>query len=71
MTDNNTEPSFYTVAEAAHLLRVSPMTLYRAIHDNELPATRIRTRLLISAHTIHNLTAHTKEAPDARTPATP
>jgi excisionase family DNA binding protein len=40
---------FYTVPEAARILRVSAMTLYRSIAANEFPAVRIRTRLLVPA----------------------
>ena len=32
---------FYTVPEVAKRLRVSPMTVYRAVHNGELQAARI------------------------------
>lgn len=47
---------FYTVPEAARLLRVSAMTLYRSIAANEFPAVRVRTRLLVPAVLIDGLT---------------
>lgn len=46
---------FYTVPEAAGLLRVSAMTLYRSIAANEFPAIRIRTRLLVPATLIDGM----------------
>jgi hypothetical protein len=33
-------PAFYTVREAARILRVDPATLYRAIRDDAFPADR-------------------------------
>ncbi|MGB3762176.1 MAG: helix-turn-helix domain-containing protein [Ornithinimicrobium sp.] len=35
------EMSFMTVAEVATLMRVSKMTVYRLVHNNELPAIRV------------------------------
>lgn len=43
---------FYSVAEAARLFGMSEMTLYRAIHDGQFPAVRIRGRLIIPAKAI-------------------
>ncbi|MCA1709975.1 MAG: helix-turn-helix domain-containing protein, partial [Actinobacteria bacterium] len=40
-------PAFYTVPEAARILRVTPATIYRAIRDDAFPAVRIRTRYVI------------------------
>ncbi|MBV7362969.1 helix-turn-helix domain-containing protein [Actinomycetaceae bacterium TAE3-ERU4] len=34
-------PKLATVAEIADILRVSKMTVYRMIHDGELPAIRV------------------------------
>src|SRR5690349_7386530 len=42
-------PTFYTVAEAAHLLRVDPATIYRAIRADAFPAVRVRSRYVIPA----------------------
>ena len=33
--------SFLTVAEVATLMRVSKMTVYRLVHNGELPAVRV------------------------------
>jgi WhiB family redox-sensing transcriptional regulator len=40
-------PTFYTVAEAARLLRVDPATIYRAIREDAFPAVRVRSRYVI------------------------
>lgn len=42
-------PTFYTVAEAAGLLRVDPATIYRAIRADAFPAVRVRSRYVIPA----------------------
>jgi excisionase family DNA binding protein len=42
-------PAFYTVPEAARVLRVTPATIYRAIREDAFPAVRIRTRYVIPA----------------------
>lgn len=48
-------PYCYTVPEAAQILRVSPMTLYRSIAANEFPAIRVRSRLLIPAKVVDGI----------------
>jgi excisionase family DNA binding protein len=50
-------PAFYTVPEAARILRVTPATLYRAIRDDAFPAVRIRTRYVIPASAVDRLAA--------------
>ncbi|ANY09913.1 helix-turn-helix domain-containing protein [Pseudonocardia sp. HH130630-07] len=45
-------PRFYSVAQAAALLGMSPMTVYRAISAGEFPAVRIRGRLIVPAKAI-------------------
>ena len=49
------EPRFYSVGEAAQLLGVSAMTLYRAIAEGEFPAVRIRKRLIVPAGFVDEL----------------
>jgi len=44
---NNIDRTFYTVSEAAALLRVDPATIYRAIRDDAFPAVRLRNRCVI------------------------
>lgn len=53
--------SFYSVAEAARILGVSPMTLYREIADGNFPAVRIRKRLIIPAGVIDELVREADE----------
>ncbi len=45
-------PHFYSVSQAAHMIGMAPVTLYRAIRDGEFPAMRIRGRLIIPARAI-------------------
>jgi excisionase family DNA binding protein len=52
---------FYSVAEAARLFGMSEMTLYRAIHDGQFPAVRIRGRLIVPARAIEAITAAAME----------
>jgi excisionase family DNA binding protein len=42
-------PRFYSVAEVAHILGTSTMTVYRAIAAGEFPAIKIRGRLIVPA----------------------
>ena len=55
-------PAFYTVPEAARILRVTPATLYRAIRDDAFPAVRIRTRYVIPASAVDRLAAEAAES---------
>jgi excisionase family DNA binding protein len=48
-------PRFYSVAQAARLLGMSTMTLYRAINGGEFPAVRIRNRLIVPAKAIESM----------------
>lgn len=56
-TELNVAPAFYTVGEAAEILRVNPVTLYRAIRDDAFPAVRIRTRYVVPAAALKELIA--------------
>lgn len=56
-TNLNVAPAFYTVGEAAEILRVNPVTLYRAIRDDAFPAVRIRTRYVVPAAALNELIA--------------
>jgi excisionase family DNA binding protein len=40
---------WYSVAEVARMFGMAQMTLYRAIHDGEFPAVKIRGRYVIPA----------------------
>jgi excisionase family DNA binding protein len=63
--DSNTEgarPAFYTVREAAQILRVNPVTLYRAIRDDAFPAVRIRTRYVVPSAALDQLITEVTES---------
>lgn len=53
----NSRPAFYTVREAAELLRVGASTLYRIIRDGDFPAVRLRSRYVIPAVALERLLA--------------
>lgn len=55
-------PAFYTVPEAARLLRVTPATIYRAIREDAFPAVRIRTRYVIPVSAVDWLAAEAAES---------
>lgn len=52
---------FYTVAEAAKLLRVDTATIYRAIRENAFPAIRIRSRYVVPAAAVEEMAAQATE----------
>ena len=54
--------AFYTVREAARILRVDPSTLYRAIREDGFPAVRIRTRYVVPAAALDRLIAEAAES---------
>lgn len=65
MDNTNTgarSPAFYTVPEAARVLRVTPATIYRAIREDAFPAVRIRTRYVIPALAVDRLAAQAAES---------
>ena len=53
---------FYTVAEAARLLRVDRATLYRAIREDAFPAVRVRSRYVVPAVAVERLAADAAES---------
>lgn len=55
MTTPTKPVSFYTVSEAAALLRVSTMTLYRVIREGAFPAVKIQQRIIIPAKAVDAL----------------
>jgi excisionase family DNA binding protein len=55
-------PIFYTVAEAASLLRVDRATIYRAIREDAFPAVRVRSRYVIPAVAVERLAADAAES---------
>lgn len=53
----NAGPAFYTVTEAARILRVGASTLYRAIREGAFPAVRLRSRYVVPAVALDRLLA--------------
>ncbi|HEY2696343.1 MAG TPA: helix-turn-helix domain-containing protein [Pseudonocardiaceae bacterium] len=53
--ENVDKPTFYTVREAARIMRCNPSTLYRAIRENAFPAVRVRTRYVVPAAAVDTL----------------
>lgn len=54
--------AFYTVPEAARILRVNPVTLYRAIREDAFPAVRIRSRYVVPSAALEQLIAEVTES---------
>jgi excisionase family DNA binding protein len=50
-------PRFYSVRDAARILGVSTMTVYRAIEEKTFPAVRVRSRLVVPAKAIVEMEA--------------
>lgn len=48
-------PLFLTVDEAAELLRVDPVTIYRAIRAQQFPAVKVRKRYVVPRKAIEKL----------------
>ncbi len=49
---NAPPPRFYTVRQAARILNMSPVTVYRAIREGGFPAVRVRGRVTVPAKAI-------------------
>ncbi|NKE55377.1 helix-turn-helix domain-containing protein [Lentzea sp. PSKA42] len=64
MTNSAEEPKklFFTVPEAAKLLRVDVATVYRSIREDAFPAVRLRTRYVVPAAAIDQLIANVMES---------
>jgi excisionase family DNA binding protein len=43
------------VAEVASLMRVSKMTVYRLVHNGELPAVRVGRSFRVHAKAVHDM----------------
>lgn len=55
--ESNEPPAFYSVTATARMLGMSEMTVYRAIHDGEFPAVKVRGRFVVPAKAIEVLAA--------------
>ncbi len=62
-------PVFYTVREAARIVRVDPSTLYRAIREDVFPAVRVRYRYVIPAAALDRLVSEAAESGGCVDPA--
>jgi len=48
-------PRFHTVEEAAAILRICAMTIYRAIRSGDFPAVKVRGRYVIPARALDEM----------------
>ncbi|MEI6404615.1 MAG: helix-turn-helix domain-containing protein [Actinomycetes bacterium] len=48
------EVRFLTVAEVAAVMRVSKMTVYRLVHNAELPAVRVGRSFRVPEQAVHS-----------------
>ena len=48
------EVRFLTVAEVASLMRVSKMTVYRLVHNGEMPAVRVGRSFRVPEQAVHD-----------------
>lgn len=55
-------PAFYTVREAAQILRVDRATLYRAIRDDAFPVVKLRSRYVVPAAALAALITQAAES---------
>lgn len=55
VADGQPRTQFLTVAEVASLMRVSKMTVYRLVHNGELPAVRVGRSFRVHAKAVHDL----------------
>lgn len=62
-------PAFYTVREAARILRVDPSTLYRAIREDAFPAIKVRSRYVVPTVALDKLIAEAAESGGCVDPA--
>ncbi len=60
-TDNNMDKQFFTVAEAAKVLRVSTITIYRNTEKGIIPRAKVGKRVLIPASYVLGLAAQENE----------
>lgn len=47
------DPTFLTIAEVAAMMRVSKMTVYRLVHNGELPAVRVGRSFRVTDEDVH------------------
>ena len=57
-TNDISEVKFLTVAEVAAVMRVSKMTVYRLVHNGELPAVRVGRSFRVPEQAVHDYLDH-------------
>ena len=53
-TNGLSDVSFLTVAEVASVMRVSKMTVYRLVHNGDLPAVRVGRSFRVPEQAVHD-----------------
>lgn len=53
-----TDVRFLTVAEVAAIMRVSKMTVYRLVHNGDLPAVRVGRSFRVPEAAVHDYLRH-------------
>ncbi len=53
MAGDMSEAKFLTVAEVAAMMRVSKMTVYRLVHNGDLPAVRVGRSFRVTEDDVH------------------
>lgn len=61
-TDNRPEKKLYSVPDVAHMLNVSPRTVWNLLSQGKLHAVHIGRRRLITANSVEALAAAGTEA---------
>jgi len=61
-SENAGRPTFFTVREAARIMRCNPSTLYRAIRENSFPAVQVRTRYVVPRAAVERLVSEASES---------
>ena len=54
MAGDMADAKFLTVAEVAAMMRVSKMTVYRLVHNGELPAVRVGRSFRVQEKDVHD-----------------
>ena len=54
MAGDMSDAKFLTVAEVAAMMRVSKMTVYRLVHNGDLPAVRVGRSFRVPEQAVHD-----------------
>ena len=55
MSEETGRVRYLTVEEVAGVMRVSKMTVYRLVHNGELPAVRVGRSFRVHAKAVHDM----------------